>query len=106
MEQKKEIDVTDFFAEDRGGTEKFHMFNYMLDFAGQNEFVENLQIELFLKQFCALFTSYCLIYGIDADSLECDSTLMILFDMINAKLPDDIKGDYDTFYQYMVKYIV
>ena len=45
-------------------------------------------------------------YGIDADSLECDSTLMILFDMINAKLPDDVKGDYDTFYQYMVKYIV
>ena len=84
----------------------FLMFNYMLDFAGQNEFVENLQIELFLKQFCALFTSYCLIYGIDADSLECDSTLMILFDMINAKLPDDVKGDYDTFYQYMVKYIV
>ena len=33
MEQKKGIDVFDFFAEDRGGIEKFHMFNYILNFA-------------------------------------------------------------------------
>ena len=102
MEQNKEIDVTDFFAEDRGGAEKFHMFNYMLGFAEQNEFLDTLSF----MQFRSLFTSYCLMYGIDVVSLECDSTLMILFDIVNAKLLDDVRNDYDAFYQFMIKYIL
>lgn len=102
MEQKKGIDVFDFFAEDRGGIEKFHMFNYILCFAEQNEFLDRLS----WRQFRSLFTSYCLMYGIDANTIECNSTLMILHDAINFYQPGSIEEGYDAFYRFMVKYIV
>lgn len=102
MEQKKGIDVFDFFAEDRGGTEKIHMFNYILCFAEQNEFLDRLS----WRQFRSLFTSYCLMYGIDANTIECNSTLMILHDAINFYQPGSIEEGYDAFYRFMVKYIV
>lgn len=55
------------------------------------------------EQARALFTSWCLMENIDADTRKCDTTLLMLYD--NAAL-ESVDITYDEFENFMVGLIV
>ena len=74
---------------------KKEFLNYIIDFAMDTEW-EDLKRR---EQVRALFTSWCFIFGIDADTKECDDTLGVIcfraaFEMV------------EEFENYMVELIV
>lgn len=74
--------------------EKF--LNYIIDFAGNTLWSEfNVR-----EQLRALFTSYCLIYGVDADTKECDDILYIIREAL------EFQADVEEFEQYIIELIV
>lgn len=75
------------------GKEEF--LNYIIDFAGDIDWNNMKQIE----QLRALFTSWCFIHGIDADTKECDDVLDVIC----------FRGGFGTiedFETYMIELIV
>lgn len=74
---------------------KEEFLNYIIDFATDTEW-ENLKRR---EQLRALFTAWCFIFGIDADTKECDDVLVVIcfraaFEMI------------EEFEKYMIELIV
>lgn len=55
------------------------------------------------EQARALFTSWCLMENVDADTRKCDTTLLMLYD--NAAL-ESVDITYDEFENFMVRLIV
>ena len=55
------------------------------------------------EQARALFTSWCLMENVDADTRKCDTTLLMLYD--NAAL-ESVDITYDEFENFMVGLIV
>lgn len=53
------------------------------------------------QQLRALFTSYCLVFGINADTAESDVCLWDIFD--RTKLDESLKENFDNF---MLKFLV
>ena len=53
---------------------KEEFLNYIIDFATDTEWGDLKRRE----QLRALFTSWCFIYGIDADTKECDDALNVI----------------------------
>lgn len=53
------------------------------------------------KQLKSLFTSYCLMFNIDADTAECDTCLWDIFDLLN--FDETLKENFDNF---MLEYLV
>lgn len=75
--------------------DKKEFLNYIIDFAMDTEW-EDLKRR---EQLRVLFTSWCFIFGIDADTKECDDTLGVIcfraaFEMV------------EEFENYMVELIV
>lgn len=74
---------------------KEDFLNYIIDFATDTEWYDLKRRE----QLRALFTSWCFIFGIDADTKECDGALGVIcfraaFEMV------------EEFENYMVELIV
>lgn len=53
------------------------------------------------KQLRALFTSYCLMFNIDADTAECDACLWDISDLIKVD-----ENHMDNFENFMLEYLV
>lgn len=70
-----------------------------------NQFLiqENWLDENVPEQARALFTSWCLMEDIDADTRKCDETLLMLYD--NADL-ESVDITYDEFENFMIGLIV
>lgn len=72
--------------------------NYIIDFAihaGWEDYNGKEQIR-------ALFTSWCLIFHIDADTKECDDVLMEIYD--RATMGEVV--DYVDYERFMIEFIV
>ena len=72
--------------------------NYIIDYAvctGWEDFYGKDQIR-------ALFTSWCLIFHIDADTKECDDALMEIYD--RAAMGEVV--DYVDYERFMIEFIV
>ena len=77
---------------------KQEFLNYIIDYAvctGWEDFHGKDQIR-------ALFTSWCLIFHIDADTKECDDVLMEIYD--RATMGEVI--DYVDYERFMIEFIV
>ena len=77
---------------------KQEFLNYIIDFAlhtGWEDYNGKDQIR-------ALFTSWCLIYRIDADTKECDDALMKIY----SKAAIDEVIDYKLYELFMIEFIV
>ena len=75
---------------------KEEFLNYITDFAANTlwrEFNERERLR-------ALFTSYCLVYGVDADTKECDDILFIIREAL------EFQADVEVFECYMIELIV
>lgn len=75
---------------------KEEFLNYIIDFVTDTEWGNLKQRE----QLRALFTSYCLIYGVDADTKECDDILYIIREAL------EFQADVEEFEQYIIELIV
>ena len=75
-----------------------HLEQFMYDFVNKVEQYD----ELWADQLRSLFTSVCLVCGIEADTYRCDRMLEYIYDTISHMI--DI--DYKDFYNRMVEYIV
>lgn len=75
-----------------------HLEQFMYDFVNEAEQYD----ELWADQLRSLFTSVCLVYGIEADTYRCDRMLEYIYDSISHII--DIS--YENFYNDMIKYIV
>lgn len=53
------------------------------------------------QQLKALFTSYCLMFNIDADTAECDACLWDIFDLMKMN-----KSLMDNFKKIMLEYLL
>ncbi len=75
---------------------KKDFLNYILSFTKEQQinFDEDFG-DLSSHQIRALFTSYCLMYGIDSDIAECDSVLMDIFN--NTGHNDDLMEKFNFF---------
>lgn len=69
--------------------------NYMIDFAMDTE-LEDLKRR---EQLRALFTSWCFIFGIDADTKECDDALRVICFRAAFEMVEDFEN-------YMIELIV
>lgn len=75
---------------------KEEFLNYITDFAANTlwgEFNEREQLR-------ALFTSYCLIFGVDADANECDDILFVIREAL------EFQPDVEEFEHYIIELIV
>ena len=77
---------------------KEEFLNYIIDFATDTGWDDLKRRE----QLRALFTSWCFIFGIDADTTECDDILYITYEKV---LMEPVI-DYDDFENYMFELIV
>lgn len=77
---------------------KEEFLNYIIDFAMDTGWDDLKRRE----QLRALFTSWCFIFGVDADTKECDDVLYITY----IKVLMEPVIDYDDFENYMVELIV
>lgn len=75
---------------------KEEFLNYITDFAANTLWSEFNKRE----QLRALFTSYCLIYGVDADTKECNDILFIIREAL------EFQADVEEFERYMIELIV
>lgn len=71
---------------------------YLLDFVNDTD----ISVEIRLRQARAIFTAYCLVRNVEADTFSCDNLLSALYDMI------ELKGSqsYVDFENFMLKDIV
>lgn len=76
---------------------KEEFLNYIIDFATDTEWGNLKQRE----QLRALFTAWCFIHGIDADTKECDDALETLY--VAVDLPESQRYELE---QYMIELIV
>lgn len=75
---------------------KEEFFIYIIDFA-----VDTLWDDLKRReQLRALFTSWCFIFGIDADTKECDGVLFTIREAL------EFQANVEEFEQYMIELIV
>lgn len=74
------------------------IYRYLTQFLIQN----NWDYEYTKNQARALWTSYCLIGGMDADSFFYDNDLLLLYD--NAMLEELVT--YENFNNFMTEYVV
>lgn len=75
---------------------KEEFLNYITDFAANtlwSEFNEREQLR-------ALFTSWCFIFGVNADTKECDDILFIIREAL------EFQADVEEFERYMIELIV
>lgn len=77
---------------------KEEFLNYIIDFATDTEWGDLKRRE----QLRALFTSWCFIYGINADSKECDDVMAIIY----KKVLMEPVIDYCGLEKYMIELIV
>lgn len=77
---------------------KEEFLNYIIDFATDTGWDDLKRRE----QLRALFTSWCFIFGVDADTKECDDILYITYEKV---LMEPVI-DYDDFENYMFELIV
>lgn len=77
---------------------KEEFLEYIIDFASCIHWIDLKSGE----QLKALFTSYCFIYGIDADTKECDDVLNTIY----GKVMMEPNITYDDFGQFMIELIV
>lgn len=77
---------------------KEELLNYIIDFAMDAEWDDLKRRE----QLRALFTSWCFIFGVDADTKECDNALSIIYEKV---LMEPVI-DYDELEEYMIELIV
>lgn len=78
--------------------EKEKFLNYICDFMKSGGW-EDCNIK---DQTRALFTSYCLIFGIDADTHICDISLKSIYD--TGRLEEFV--NYEEYERFMIQYIV
>ena len=77
---------------------KEEFLNYIIDFAMDTEWDELKRKE----QLRALFTSWCFVYGINADSKECDDVMTTIYrEVIMEPVIDQ-----DELEKYMIELIV
>lgn len=76
--------------------EKF--LTYIIDYAAHSGWEDGSE----KNQIRALFTSWCLIHHIDADTKECDDVLYVIY--WRAEMEELV--DYDEYETYMVEFIV
>lgn len=77
---------------------KKEYLNYIIDYAigaGWEDFHEKDQIR-------ALFTSWCLIFRVDADTKECDDALYVIY--WRAEMEELV--DYEDYERFMIEFIV
>ena len=77
---------------------KQEFLNYIIDYAvctGWEDFHGKDQIR-------ALFTSWCLIFHIDADTKECDEALMTIY----SRAAIDEVIDYKLYELFMIEFVV
>lgn len=81
---------------------KCKFWNYITSFIEEQDvdFEVNFS-DIATKQLRALFTSFCLIFGISADTVECDTCLWDIFDLLN--FDETLKEKFDNF---MLEYLV
>lgn len=77
---------------------KEEFLNYIIDFATDTGW-EDLKRR---EQLRALFTSWCFIFGVDADTMECDNALGVIY----RKVLMEPVIDFDELEKYMVELIV
>lgn len=77
---------------------KEEFLNYIIDFATDTEWNDLKRRE----RLRALFTSWCFIYGINADSKECDDVMTIIY----KKVLMEPVIDYCELEKYMIELIV
>lgn len=77
---------------------KEEFLNYIIDFATDTEWDDLKRRE----QLRALFTSWCFIFGIDADTKECDDALGVIY----RKVLMEPVIDLDELEKYMIELIV
>ena len=78
--------------------DKKEFLNYVIDYAicvGWEDFHGKDQIR-------ALFTSWCLIFHIDADTKECDETLNVIY--WRAAMEEVV--EYEDYERFMIEFIV
>ena len=73
---------------------------YLDAFAEQSEGWEDAELQK--EQFRSLFTSWCLINNVDADTRQCDEKLRKLYE--KARLEELI--DFEDFCNYMLRYLI
>lgn len=81
---------------------KCKFWNYITSFIEEQDidFEVNFS-DIATKQLRALFTSYCLMFNIDADTAECEACLCDMFELMN--FDETLKEKFDNF---MLKYLV
>ena len=81
---------------------KCKFWNYIISFIKEQEinFDEDFG-DLLSQQLRALFTSYCLMFNIDADTAECDACLWDISDLIKVD-----ENHMDNFENFMLEYLV
>lgn len=77
---------------------KEEFLNYIIDFAMDTDWDDLKRRE----QLRALFTSWCFIFGIDADTMECDNALGVIY----RKVLMEPVIDFDELESYMIELIV
>lgn len=78
--------------------DKKEFLNYIIDYAvctGWEDFHGKDQIR-------ALFTSWCLIFHVDADTKECDEALMTIY----SRAAIDEVIDYKLYELFMIEFVV
>lgn len=76
--------------------DKKEFLNYIIDFATDTKWYDLKRRE----QLRALFTSWCFIFGVDADTKECDDILFIIREAL------EFQADVEEFENYMIELIV
>ena len=78
-------------------------FKYLLAFAFESDF----SFELHRKQLQALWTAYCFHHGLDVDTSSYDDDLTQLWDVVSEVGEETADwSDYDSFGQFMCRYLV
>lgn len=81
---------------------KNELFNYLKSFMIESDCKSNWHDGNTKEQARAIFTTLCFVGNIDADTLECDNMLLILYN--EADMENIV--DYDDFEMYMIELIV
>lgn len=75
---------------------KCKFWNYIISFIEEQDVDFGVDFsDIATKQLRALFTSYCLVFNIDTDTVECDICLCDMFDLLN--FDETLKEKFDNF---------
>lgn len=82
--------------------DKCKFWNYIISFIKEQDVDFEADFsDIATKQLRALFTSFCLLFDIDADTSECTACLWSMFDLL--EFDDSLE---DKFYNFMLEYLV